>query len=263
MRLRLTACLCGLLLAVVLVLAGAALASAPPRAQLQGFNCHRGLDPVNRSVAVTAVMRPLAGTRHLALRFDLLYSRGGRHPMKVVRAGDLGVWITPRDRTLGQLPGDTWNLQKSVIALAAPATYRFRVQFRWEDQRRHVLGTTLRYSHRCLQRELRPDLLVRSIQVNPIVGQPARELYTAVIANDGNSPSGPFDVLFDPRDGSAASTVTLGSLAAHSTRTERFVGPVCVASRAPIVTADSAEQVDDLNRSNNTMQATCPGPGSG
>jgi hypothetical protein len=37
-----------------------------------------------------------------------------------------------------------------------------------------------------------------------------------------------------------------------------FTGPVCSASTAPTITADSAHQVDDLNRSNNVLTAVCP-----
>jgi CARDB len=262
MSLRLAAVACALSLAALLV-AGPVLGSVPPRTALQGFTCTRGLDPPDRGVAVTAVMRPLAGTAHMAIRFQLLASRTTTGAGRPVRAGDLGRWITPRNSTLGQLPDDVWNLQKSVIQLAAPATYRFRVQFRWEDQRGHVLGTQVRYTRRCQQRELRPDLLVRSITVSPISGQPNQDLYTALIANNGNSAAGPFEVLFAPGDGSATTTHNVASLGAHASRQEVFTGPVCTSSTAPTITVDSAHQVDDLKRSNNAMQATCPASGGG
>ena len=43
-----------------------------------------------------------------------------------------------------------------------------------------------------------------------------------------------------------------------------FVGPLCATadpSDPPEIIADSAAQVDDLNRSNNSLAATCPAPG--
>jgi hypothetical protein len=246
----------GALLAVTVIPNASA---ASPRASLHAFACTRALDPPGRSVAVTAVMRPLAGTRHLALKFDLLSRRSGSGVQKVVRAGDLGVWITPTNPTLGQLPGDVWNLQKSVVELAAPATYRFRVTFRWTGAHRHLLGTAVRFSQACRQRELRPDLLVRSITVSSVPNHPNKNLYTAVIGNQGNSAAGPFDVLFAPMSG-AGSPIThvIGRLGAHRNKTERFVGPVCTSATDPTITADSASQVDDLNRVNNALTATCP-----
>jgi hypothetical protein len=245
----------GALLAVTVIPAASA---ASPRASLHAFACTRALDPPGRSVAVTAVMRPLAGTRHLALKFDLLSRRSGSGVQKVVRAGDLGVWITPTNPTLGQLPGDVWNLQKSVVELAAPATYRFRVSFRWTGAHGHVLGTAVRYSQACRQRELRPDLLVRSITVSSVPNHPNKNLYTAVIGNQGNSAAGPFDVLFAPLSAGSPITHVIGRLGAHRNKTERFVGPVCLPGTDPTITADSASQVDDLNRTNNALTATCP-----
>jgi hypothetical protein len=256
---RLPAILATLAAGALLLVAAAAAAPTPqPRAQLHGFVCHRALDPPNRSVSLTAVMRPLPGTRHLSLKFDLLMSAGSPAAPKLVRAGDLGVWISPKTSTLGQLPGDVWNLQKQVVELGAPATYRFRVLFRWTGVHGHVIGSAVRYSPRCRQRELRPDLLVQSITVTSIPSQPHHDLYTAVIANAGNTAAGPFDVLFAPADGSATLTHTVTLLDAHSSVRESFVGPLCTASSAPTITADSASQVDDLNRDNNAMTTTCP-----
>ncbi len=151
-------------------------------------------------------MRPVTGTQHMAMRFDLLMSSNDGSPPKVVSSGDLGVWITPKNPTLGQLPGDVWKLQKSVVNLAAPATYRFRVTFRWTGVGGHTLGTTVRYSHRCQQRELRPDLLVQSIATTPSPNHAGKDLYSALISNAGNSAAGPFVVLFAPASGSGTKT---------------------------------------------------------
>lgn len=246
-----------------LLLPGAGLGSAPPRAALRGFTCVRGLDPVDRSVGVTAVMRPLPGTRHLAIKVNLLLSHGPGTAPKAVRAGDLGVWISPENPTLGQLAGDVWNLQKSVVDLAVAGEYRFRVQYRWTGADHHVLGTAARLSRRCMQRELRPDLQVASITVSTVAGQPDRNLYSALIANTGNTAAGPFDVLFAPADGSTTTTRAIPLLRAHTTLTETFTGPICTAGTAPTVTADSADQVDDLNRENNSLRANCPAPAGG
>jgi len=237
----------------------AAASARRPRAQLTDFVCVRALDPPNRSVSARAVMRPLAGTRRLELKFDLLTRRrAGAAMQSVVRAGDLGVWISPSNPTLGQLPGDVWNFDKSVVDLRAPAGYELRVAFRWIGAHRRVISSEVRYSPRCREPELRPDLLVRSITVTAIAGHPGEELYSAVIRNAGASAAGPFSVLFAPGDGSAPKRHTVGLLPAYTSRVEQFVGPLCTAASAPTVTVDSAGQVDDLNRTNNQLTAACP-----
>ncbi len=261
LRLSITICLV-LAAAVAAGTATAAVtpAPAPPRAELTHFSCRRALDPANRSIRVRAVMRPLTATHHLAVRFDLL-QRIGAAPATVVRSGDLGGWITPADATLGQVPGDVWRLDKSVIDLAAPATYQFRVTFRWVGGTGHPLGTVVRRSRICRQRELRPDLAVTSLAVSPVPGRPNQDQYTAVIANRGATGAGPFQVLFVPGAITASTVDMVRFLAAGHTRTLSFTGPVCDPADPPSVTADAARQVDDYNRANNRMTAVCPGNG--
>jgi CARDB len=239
--------------------AAAAAASPPPRAQLVGFSCTHALDPGSRAVAVTAVMRPVTGTRKMALRFELLQRAPGL-AAATLNVGDLGQWRSPPDATLGQLPGDVWRREKPVYNLAVPYTYQFRVSFRWTGARGKVLATTTRYSRTCRQREMRPDLTVKSIAVSPIAGHPKKELYTAVVANQGLTGAGPFQVLFVPGDSSAATPLTVPYLGAGKTRTLSFTGPLCDAASPPTVTADSASQVNDFNRANNQLSAVCPAP---
>jgi hypothetical protein len=232
-------------------------AAAPPRSQLTGFSCTHALDPGARAVAIKATMRPLTATRKMAIRFELLQRSPGL-PVQEVSGGDLGVWRAPPNPTLGQLPGDVWRLQKSVYNLDVPFTYQFRVSFRWTGLHGKVLGSTTRYTQTCRQRELRPDLTVTSITVAAIAGHPKKELYTAVIANQGLTGAGPFQVLFAPGDSSAPTTDTVSFLGAGKTRTLSFVGPLCDAANPPTVSADSASQVNDFNRANNVLAAVCP-----
>jgi hypothetical protein len=238
-------------------LPAAASAKVAPRATLAAFACQRALDPPNRSVSVKAVMRPVTGTRSLALKFDLLEKQAGA-TRTLTGAGDLGVWLLPKDPTLGRRPGDIWELTKAVSNLDAPASYRFRVTFRWLGSHGKVLATAIRDSAGCTQRELRPDVLVKSVAVTAIPDKPHKQRYTAVIANGGASRAGPFQVLFTPGDGSASQTQIVTHLAAHSSRRLSFVGPLCTAASPPTVVADSADQVDDQDRDNNAMTVTCP-----
>jgi hypothetical protein len=248
-------------LAILLPASAGAAAGRPRRAALTQFVCQKALDPSNRSVSVISVMRPLDGTRKLEVRFDLLEMTAGEMtPTAVVGAGDLGVWLTPKDPTLGQLPGDVWQLAKPVYDLNAPASYRFRVTFRWLGDYGKVIGSAVRTSPSCKQRELRPDLQVQSVSIAPITGRPRKNLYTAVIANAGVTGAGPFQVLFTPGDGSAPVAKTVQYLSGGATQTLLFVGPVCDPANPPTVLADSTAQIDDLNRSNNQLTVTCPTP---
>jgi hypothetical protein len=242
-----------------LLVAGPAGARAAelPRAQLTGYSCRLAIDPGARAIAATAVMRPITGTRHMAIRFDL-FSRVPGRTVTEVHGGDLGQFTAPSDPTLGQLPADVWRVHKLVVPLAAPAAYRLRAEFRWTGSGGRVLSTVTRMSPACAQRELRPDLVMRSITVTAIPNRPHRDLYTALIDNTGNSAAGPFSVLFAPADGSAATTRQISLLSAHSHRQISFIGPLCTAAAAPTITADSALQVADLNRSDNALVATCP-----
>ena len=228
-------------------------------AALRGSVCHNALDPADRSMSVTAVMRPVAGTQKLQLKFDLWVSENGA-PATKTRGRNLGVWLTPKNPTLGQLPGDVWNFKKYVVQLDAPAAYQFRVSFRWLGSDGQVLSTTQRSAKRCRQRELRPDLMVVSpIDVTPTPGHPNQDTYTAVIRNGGATAAGPFLVGFLAANASKEQTVTIQRLGRYAQRTVSFVGPLCSTSGPPEIIADPTNQVpDDFNPANNSLYATCP-----
>jgi hypothetical protein len=238
--------------------AASASAGVPARAQLQGYRCQHALDPPDRAISIKPVMRPLPGTRKLAVKVELLErSAGSSTSQTVVRAGDLGVWISPKNPTLGQLPGDVWELKKSVYNLDVPDAYRFRVAFRWTGARGRVLGTAVRYSPTCRERELRPDLLVKALSVGAVANHPNKSLYTAVIANQGATGAGPFVVQFTPGDNSSPIDRTIRFLGAGDTRRESFVGPSCGSAGPSTVTVDATDQVNDYDRDNNQMSVSC------
>ena len=158
------------------------------------------------------------------------------------------------------------ELPETVVDLDAPATYQFRVSFRWLGAGDTVIGSVVRYSGRCHQRELRPDLQVMApIAVTAIASRPDRDLYTATIRNAGATAAGPFSVAFVPGGNwTAPSRRRSSAWAPASSAPSRSSGPLCgTADPAdpPEVIADSAGQVDDLDRTNNTLTATCPAPG--
>jgi hypothetical protein len=246
-------------LAAASILASAVTSTAatasPPRASLRAFVCQRALDPPSRGISVESVMRSIPGTEKLAVRFQLLRKQAGETAL--VRAGDLGTWLSPADPTLGQRSGDVWQLTKSVADLAAPAEYRFRVSFRWIGPHGRTLSRDTRLTAPCQQSELRPDLLVKSVAVAPLLGSSTVDEYSATVANDGATATGPFEVAFAPGDGSPLKVRDVQSLKPHATVLVRFRGPVCAPANPPTITADPASQVDDRDRSNNSLTASC------
>ncbi|MGO9954591.1 MAG: hypothetical protein ACLP50_01185 [Solirubrobacteraceae bacterium] len=195
----------------------------------------------------------------MAVRFDLLERMAGSATAQsLVRAGGLGVWLTPSNPTLGQLPGDIWGLTKTVYDLSAPARYRFRVSFRWTGAQGHTIGTEVELSPTCQQLELRPDLVVESIAISPDPQRPGMDFYAALIADRGATGAGPFEVLFTPGDDSAPMTRTVDFLAAHHTRTLTFAGPLCNGASPPTVTVDATDEISVVSRANAELAAVCP-----
>lgn len=246
--------------ACVLALAtgSAVAASSAPRAQLGSFVCQRALDPPARAVSIQAVMRPVSGTSKMQMRFELLRQTrpGGR--FLAVRGRNLGSWIRPQDPTLGQSAGDVWIVSHPVVNLLAPATYRFRVTFRWTGGGGRVLSTSVESSANCYQPELRPDLLVRSLSVTPAAS--GQDAYVAVIANRGLTAAGPFQVALAGGGASAgiSRTVTVGSLGPHAAKHVRIVAPACTRGSVLTVTVDPSHTIDEFDFANNVLTRPCP-----
>lgn len=239
---------------------------ATPRVHLSALACHTAAVQADRSIFVRASMRPLPGTQKLEIRFELLSKSGPGAGFAAVPGG-LGPWTTPPNPTLGERPGDVWIVSHTVNNLPAPATYRYRVAFRWTGSGGKVLATRTRESGDCRQPLYRPDLTVSSISIQPNPAKPMRALYVATIANLGPGPTpGPVAVAFTPgapgMSGQAPSTTTrtLPVLAAGATATVTFGGPACTAATAPTVVADPGHKSGDSNYANNslTVAPTCP-----
>jgi hypothetical protein len=214
---------------------------------------------IDRFVSIRAVMRPVARTRRMEVRFELQEMTRPHGAYTRVTGGDLGTWLSPTTpTTLGQGPNDVWIISHPVANLHAPAVYRFRVSFRWLGSQLRVLSMESLLSDKCFEPDLRPDLLVQKISVTSVSSTKAR--YVAMIRNGGASPAvGPFEVtLTTPGGATAASPVAIMRLGPHRNRPVTFLGPSCTPSSAPIVTVDPNHVVDDLNPGNNSLQASCP-----
>jgi hypothetical protein len=244
-------------LATTVLGAGAAHAAAGVPASLTAIDCRSSLDPTLRKVSVESVMGHLPGTRTLSARFSLIEQQAGEPPQSVA-GGDLGRWLTPAIASLGRNPDDVWRLAKDVYDVDAPAEYHFEVDLRWIG----VAGRTLAFhtlrTGDCTVRELRPDVLVRSVRVVALAGRPRHERYVATIANAGATASGPFSVQFTPGVGAASQSRSVPSLAPHQSHRVTFLGSLCDAADPPTVVADPSDAVDDDNRADNTLTVSCP-----
>jgi hypothetical protein len=218
------------------------------------------LDPATRAVSVQAVMRPVAQTSKMQMKFDLLRQKPGRS-FVILRGKNLGSWITPQDSELGQNPNDVWVVNHPVVNLSGPATYKFRVTFRWLGSTGQVLSTAVQSSPACYQPELRPDLVVRSLTAKPIASgaSAGQDAYTATIANQGLSAAGTFVTEFINGNG-ASQTASVSTLGSHSSVRQRFVAPPCAAGTTLTVIVDPAHTVDEYNLENNTLTMQCPTP---
>ncbi len=193
--------LCALLGATIVGLtatAALALGSTVPsdRTTLTSAACKHALDSSRRTVSITAVMRPLPGTGRLAMRFQLFGLNDGQ--VITVHGGDLGTWLAPHPATLGQLPNDVWIVHHPVSGVPVPGLYHFRVTFRWVGSDGQTLGTTVRTGPDCWQPDMRPELNVDSVSVQPVSGNPAEDTYSAEVSNLGLTTASAVEVQFTP-----------------------------------------------------------------
>jgi hypothetical protein len=148
---RRTLRIAGIAAGAVLGCSAAAGAAEPPRASLTNPICRQASNPLDRVVAITAVLRPVTGTERMELQFNLFKKPRGARSYSVVSGGDLGKWVSPPDPTFGQRASDVWKRQKPVVNLAGPAVYRFHVGFRWLGAHGRALGSQYRWAAPCEQ----------------------------------------------------------------------------------------------------------------
>lgn len=251
--------LCGMrrivLAAALAVVGGAAPAAAQAQTgtvSLRGFACHRSLNPGKRAVTVTAVMGSAPGTARLQMRF-VLQERTARG-VGYVHGGDLGRWISPNSPTLGEHPSDQWIVNHPVTGVPVPASYRFRVAFRWISPSGQVIARTQRATGLCRQPDLRPDLYVRLISSAAVAGG---SQYNVEVGNTGLSAANDVQLQFAANSGRQIDTI--GRLSAHQAVDETFVGPPCTAGSAPAtITVDPSDLIDVVSRADNSITVPCP-----
>ena len=230
--------------------AAPAAGAAPPPLAATLTSCVRSADAAQRAASFTASMPALRRTDRMLVRFDLFQRTSQGEGFTRVRVPRWGVWHRSKRGVAG------FVFTKHVNGLHAPGDYRAVVRFRWLDAAGRTQRTARRTTRSCRQPDLRPDL--RAVRLTAIAGPaPGTATYSAVVANNGRGPAGPFavalavgDVVLPPQ--------TLEPLGPRSRRPVSLQGPRCGPGTVLRLTVDSAAEVAEASETDNVLEAPCP-----
>jgi hypothetical protein len=181
------------------------------------------------------------GATRAQLRF-VLQTRTPDDPVwEPVDAAGFGVWITAPKVA-------RYIYDKTVEKLAAPASYRVVIQFRWRNARGKTLHAERAITKACVEPDPRPDLVVKSLT--------ADAHYVAVVGNSGRGDAGPFTVAF-LRNGVQLGTVAVPGLAAGKQTSVLLDAPACSPGDLIAAQADSDDVVDEADEAGNVLSVTC------
>jgi hypothetical protein len=125
---------------------GGAPGKTPASASLE--ECVSSASQEGRSATFTGEMSVLPGAVRMEIRIDLLERAPEELGYHRVAAPGLGVWR-------GAAPGvKTYRYRKQVTNLAAPASYRGLVRFRWLNARGRLIASSELRTHACSQTPL-------------------------------------------------------------------------------------------------------------
>jgi hypothetical protein len=236
----------------------AATSDAPAGARL--LTCRHAPTIDQRTTSVGTWMRPLPTGRRLALRIDLWQKAPGTRWTQRSDVPGLGAWTTPSDPLLGTRPGDVFKYRQAVGRLVVPAAYRFHVAFRWLGADGAVVREAGVTTAICRQPDLRPDLVISSVDVRPAV-RSGLVKYSVLLGNEGKSPVAHVAVAATlPGDATPGLHLRpTGRIVPGGTVLVTFTGPGCAAGQPPATfVADPSNAVDEVDEANNGLAATCP-----
>jgi hypothetical protein len=239
---------------VTLILAvGAALAAAPAiaadsTARVALLSCTAGLSAGDRTAVYEGRMRRVSGTRKMQMRFTLQWRQPGAKRWSAIKAPGFGTWVSSNRGV------KSYTFTKRIENLAAPASYRVVVRFRWLDARGHTIDSDRIVARPCRQPDLRPNLVPKRVYSERI-GDPDRRRYVVVVRNEGETAAGAFDVGFGAL--APAHVVDLGP--GVSTLVS-FEAPRCDAPANLTATVDPGALIDEADEDDNTLSVPCPVP---
>jgi hypothetical protein len=215
----------------------------PPRLAAQLTGCATAVDPAGRTAEFTGSMPALAGTDRMAMRFDL-FQRRGRGAFRRIATPGLGEWERSEPGRGG------FVFTKRVEFLAAPASYRAVVRFRWYDADGALQRAALRRTPVCRQPDPRPQLRVVALEPAPEGG------YRATVENTGRGGASAFATTLTV-GGEAQAPRRIEGLAAGDVAVLVLAGPPCPPGGAARVEVDSGREVAEAVERDNARTVPC------
>lgn len=239
-------------LAVLAAVAPAAVAA--PFARATVTDCRE--DPVQdqRYAVFTGVMASVRKGNRMEMRFALGRRAPGETVFTPVDVPKLNVWNRADP---GRSP---YLFTQRVTKLAAPASYRARVTFRWTGPNGAKKIVVRRVTPPCKQTDFRPDLRLKAVGAQRVPGTD-EAVYTVEVRNTGKTVAGSqagFDVVLSI-DGVALPATTVSGLVPDDRRELTFRGPRCrPGNGSATAVVDPDKRVDEANEDNNAIGVPCP-----
>ncbi len=240
--------------ALALLVAGAPAAVAAPSAKATVATCHT--DPVQdqRYAVFTGEMVSLRKGNRMEMRFALERRAPGEARFTPVDVPTLGVWNRAKP---GRSP---YRFAQRVEKLAAPASYRARVTFRWTGPKGSTKVVRRRVTPPCKQPDLRPDLRLKAVRAQRVAGTEEAE-YTVAVRNTGKTVAGTqagFDVVLSI-DGVALPATTVNGLVPGDSRELTFRGARCRPGDGSVsAVVDPDNRVEEADEADNAIAVPCP-----
>jgi len=221
----------------------AALAT-PAQAAQNGTVALTACKPSERAAEFEARMGAVKGAKRMKMSFTLQVHKPGKAGYRRVTAPGFSDWTTADPGTR------RYVFTRRVEALIGPASYRALVRFRWIDTRGATVASARAYSRACKQPDHRPNLTVRALSME------GTRNYVALVANNGRTASGPFDLQVALPD-RVLGPETVESLEPGAQQLVRFRGPRCKAGTSITAVADPLDAIDERSETDNAFTATC------
>lgn len=223
--------------------AGTAVTPVPPKSPVVKLvSC----TPEEHEAVYQARMAQIPGADHMGVRFTLLSQIPGKLEARV-KVPALSRWRKSK-------PGvGTFAWKQELLNLAAGATYRVQVDFRWFDAAGEVLKRSRSRSAACRQYSDLPNLKVKLIGSAPTAVE-GMSRYRVRVDNDGAATASGGSLRLSV-DGTVAQTQPLAALAAGESRIVPVVGPACTQWVEAVVDPDDV--VVELSESDNMHSFAC------
>jgi CARDB len=229
-----------------------ALAAAPGTARVTVPLCHSDVTPLERRITWVGEMTSIKRGNRMEMRFEVFVRTAADQTWKLVEAPDLGIWNRAKAGTT------EYKFRQKAVNLAAPASYKARVTFRWLGPGKSDKTTKVKTSKVCEQTDPRPNLRVVRLDASPLKAGLAN--YQVVIRNVGASAaSGPngFDVAVAV-DGVAQPSKNVLGLRPGELVQVNVRAPRCAQGGTVRAAVDPDQRIDQSDRADDVLELPCP-----